>query len=692
MLLKLPIIIENKVIFSLFKLKKYDSYYLLSPIENNNSEVVIKIILSNNISGYEFFNLYLPLKLFIIDNELLSFYFFMKTFCSTINNNFDFFYSLNNFVINKLKLRLIEKDSLTIKYNQIFDIIISEYIKLTNNKKYNKEFWEIINLLLNTTSYILWLNQLNITNINNTKKFNTYTNTLKNIKYNIDFSNDYLFIDHLINKNNNELQLKDLINNNNYYLLINNKKFLLVKVESIKNNNVKLYNFNDSIVFNKYKWYKYSPETKINENKIYFYLFFNNYTLFSLINKFNPKIEKSNINELISYFTENQIKSKLLLFILENNNNNEELTDFYIIKNNSYTSDFFMSVCKKYETKFISILDILFLNYTYPIKYNKKELDNVFDNILYLSLLNLNKILLSDKDKLYINQNITIPNKLKLLFFNILKTFHQIINNNSETVKYISDSLHVQFVKTLLFSNSLTLNLLKTMIAPNNLDTLKKKLLINFTIYDILKRLTWTNINKRLNNLKFLLNNKDHLYFFDKLNKNIFDDNFDTRIKNIIINPFTMFKYLRKECDFIKWTNFLENKYNDLYFNAISISSDDFNILGKIIFCLLNMKEQNLTDKHYKKLIYYGINYPKMIIENNRINLKIKENFGYLKCNINLGILAKHLVQNKDNYIEFDDNEKKEIDVLKQKIDIVTNKYLKYKKKYYNIKNNEQKI
>ena len=101
MLLKLPIIIENKVIFSLFKLHKYNSYYLLSPIENNNSEVIIKIILSNNISGYEFFNLYLPFKLFIIDNELLSFYFFMNKFCSKINNNFDFFYSLNNYLITK---------------------------------------------------------------------------------------------------------------------------------------------------------------------------------------------------------------------------------------------------------------------------------------------------------------------------------------------------------------------------------------------------------------------------------------------------------------------------------------------------------------------------------------------------------------------------------------------------------------
>ena len=154
-----------------------------------------------------------------------------------------------------------------------------------------------------------------------------------------------------------------------------------------------------------------------------------------------------------------------------------------------------------------------------------------------------------------------------------------------------------------------------------------------------------------------------------------------------------MFKYLRKECDFIKWIIFLENKCCDLFLVPISLSSDDFIVLGKILFYLLNIKEQNFNDKFYKKLINIGISNPKAIIDNNRINLKIKENFGYLKCNINLGILAKHLSQNKDNIVELDnDTEMNEINILKKQIAIVTNKYLKYKKKYYNIKNNEQKI
>ena len=74
----------------------------------------------------------------------------------------------------------------------------------------------------------------------------------------------------------------------------------------------------------------------------------------------------------------------------------------------------------------------------------------------------------------------------------------------------------------------------------------------------------------------------------------------------------------------------------------------------------------------------------KIILDNFRINLKIKENFGYLKCNINLGILSKHLSQNKDNIIELTEEYKdQEIKTLKNNLKIMTQKYLKYKKKYF---------
>ena len=212
--------------------------------------------------------------------------------------------------------------------------------------------------------------------------------------------------------------------------------------------------------------------------------------------------------------------------------------------------------------------------------------------------------------------------------------------------------------------------------------------MIYYTIHDIINRITWYNINKKLHYIKFLLNNKDFLYFFDKLNKNIFSEKFDIRIKNIITNPIEMFKYLRKENDFIKWVFFLENLCNSLYINPILFYENDYRILGKIIFNLTNIKNQELTDKFYKKIINYGNKYPKFILENNRINLKIKDFFENTKCNINLGILAKHLLQNKDNIISLEDDvEINKIILLQNKLDLFKNKYVKYKNKYNKIKN-----
>jgi hypothetical protein len=181
MLLKLPIIIDNKVVFTLFKLIKHDTFYLLSLLKNIDNDnincnvlsdkicttqlesTIIKIMLSNNIAGYNFYNIFVPLKLFIINNELISVYFFITYFCSlnNLNANFDFFLCLNN-IIKCNNLQLVKEENYIKYQNNIFETINIEYLRLNNNKKYNKEFWEIINLLLSTSLFILWLNNYNI--------------------------------------------------------------------------------------------------------------------------------------------------------------------------------------------------------------------------------------------------------------------------------------------------------------------------------------------------------------------------------------------------------------------------------------------------------------------------------------------------------------------------------------------------
>lgn len=725
MIIKLPIINNNKIVYNLFKLEKFNNYLLLSILENSNisndnffhcnllsSETnktleitdkknpninvsFIKILTCNNITGISYLNLYLPLKLTIVDLNIFCIYFFMINLTSNFKNKLDFFFNLNEVLIKKFNLRIIEFNNL-IKYeNEIFEIINNQYKDFINNIKFNKEFWEMINLLLNGSAFILWLN--NFTKKNKLiKKIYQISKYLKNINYSINYSNKYNISKHLNNINNNQLALSDIIINYNYFLQITEKKIIYVKVIDINFNLIKLDCFNELILFEKYKWYDYPPDTKISINKIYLKLLNDVEVIKIIINKYNSKLDNNIIDNIINYFINNQYKSNLFSFILENNLNDHEKTDIEIIKNNSFSDEFFFNICSKYINN-ISIFEVLFSNYTFYIKYNKKEIDKNFDYILYYSLLNINNIIsIKEKDKYIIvnSLNLIIPNKIKLIYFNIIKIFYQFKNNIQNNLIY--DNILINFLKIFFSSKSLTFELLEKNIPSEKIIKFKQNLFMNFVIIDILSRLSWFNINKRLNYLQILYNNKIYLFFHDKLNKNLFLDNYDNRIKSIIINPFELFKYLRRETDFIKWINFLENRCSELYFYSISLCSNDFEILGRIIYYLLNIKEQSFEDKYYKKLLEISINNPKMILNNFRINLKIKENFGYLKCNINLGILAKHLLQNKDNIIKFnekiekkdniinfnDDDEKTEIKLLKKNLEKVTKKYYKYKRKY----------
>ena len=153
----------------------------------------------------------------------------------------------------------------------------------------------------------------------------------------------------------------------------------------------------------------------------------------------------------------------------------------------------------------------------------------------------------------------------------------------------------------------------------------------------------------------------------------------------IIENPLEMYKFLRKEKDFIKWTRFIFDKIILLYYVPISLSSNDYNHIGKMIYLLFNINEQNLKDETYMDFINHCNLYSNLILDNTRINLKIKENFTTLKVNLNLGFLAKHLTLTKETIVlpRLTYNEKSdEVIELERKLENMTKKYYKYKVKY----------
>ena len=97
----------------------------------------------------------------------------------------------------------------------------------------------------------------------------------------------------------------------------------------------------------------------------------------------------------------------------------------------------------------------------------------------------------------------------------------------------------------------------------------------------------------------------------------------------------------------------------------------------------------NLLTKDNKTYIIEGhtflyVNNVCYHIEN---NIKIKEYFSFLKITLNLGFLAKHLTYNKDISVILDDENEKDIIKIETQLKKVTQKYYKYKTKYFKVKN-----
>jgi hypothetical protein len=108
----------------------------------------------------------------------------------------------------------------------------------------------------------------------------------------------------------------------------------------------------------------------------------------------------------------------------------------------------------------------------------------------------------------------------------------------------------------------------------------------------------------------------------EKLNKSIIPETFDNRIKKIIINPFDMYKYLRKEIDFIKWTKFISDKIVNLYNISISFNNIDYENIGKMLYLLFNINQQSTDDNYYLLFLNHCYKNSKMITNMSRVNLK----------------------------------------------------------------------
>lgn len=700
MIIKLPVIVNNKLIYELFTIiinKKHIILDVFKKVDN-----IYQIYLYNKDFCLTKLNIIFPFKFKVVDKEKMIYsnlFFFNAIFNS--KNDIDFFYCFIKLFNNifKTEYKYVSLDYIR-KNRELFYKI--DDIK-TNFKNFNEFKYYVNNKLsqsLNIFYSILYFYSKNIKSKNINKVFKLCKELIEpfqyfiNIKISLLSSHQYPIKTHLTNINSKNFICKEHKTNIKYF---------------IKNNNSNIYNFvatnkNNNILSNNIKKINTNIETlyiyninyinKLNIEYFIKYLMNNDTYLKFLLAETIFKYDKIYINNILNfiYYDNSNYLDLLLLKKLSITFDNFEYNnifvdqDYLILKNNIYNYNFITALFNKYKDNKnikIEILKILISNYNYPISYNNKKISKEFEILMYFSLLIYKDIITVNNNKIFINNDISliIPFKLKDLFSNLIKIYYQYINNSIENItynyKFYQKQIFIKIIKNILENNTILTNLFNN----QQLNTkLKQVFSNNFIIYNIIPQINWKNLGKKLHYLNFIINNKDVIIFNNTFNKNLFPDNYDHKIKNIIINPLLMYKYLKTEKDFVKWTMFLKNNIFSIFDIPISINDNDLHNIGILLYKINTLTIQDINDNLYKELISFCQKHKKLIIYQDKININFRNKlYNITKIKINLGILLKHITYTDQNEIQLSNNI--EIELKKTK-----KKYYKYKGKYLKIK------
>lgn len=714
MLIKLPVIKNDLIDIINFTIENFQNKFIIKPL-NMNKDDRFEIMISNKEFCLNKFTIQFPLQLEILDNKYIFSKFF---FVVAVSNGFDcelnFFSNILNHIKKKnskltyVDLNFLKNKSDTILKKCNLEIIVKK--KFDDFIDFKLYLDDQLNYSINLIYLILYkyhnlnnkdFKQMEINQFLPNKVINGF-NLIKNYKTIFKGSESIQISNHLENLKNNKIIEVNLKTNNYYFFKVGEKiiktKLLKVDEDSIFLIDGRILPRKDCEIFN------YNPQFISHLNFDYFIKDLVKYDFLfkKLISTKIFKKETKDIENIIHFFyrdTTDYLKLSSLRNLdymfndlnLEHYNDKNKNLEIKILEDGYINNDYMLYLTNKYKDDIDmknEVLSILFNKYTFPLSFNKKKLNENFEMIMYFSLLNYSDFIVStDSEKLSLNSKIIeiVPAKLKNLFFNLLKTYYQIVNNSLENItynfKYYQDYIYIYVIKNIIQSNSILTNLFKTNVLFNKLIETYKK---NFILTQLISEIKWSNLSDRLNYLDYIYDNSDLVFYQNKLNRNLFSDNIDYKIKNIILDKMSMYKYLKKEKDFIKWTKFIKKYVCNIFEKEISISNEDLENLGILLFKIYNLDEQNLKNPKYIDLLTFSKTNKKLILINNRINLLIREKLSGIKCQLNLGYFAKHLNQNIDEKIEIaEDNEIKKMELeLKQ----VTKKYYKYKGKYMKTK------
>jgi len=653
------ILYNEKLVYCWFSIIKNDNKIIIKIQDIKND--IIKIPVYNKHNGLDYIPVCFPIEYIIIDNSVFNPYIILSSYNIQNNNDIDFFNNINRLIINKFKFNIITFDNFlnNPKFNLI-NILNNNYnVNLEMNKiilsEFIKKLWFNINIIKLYITFILINHPINKKKLhNNPKIIQKISNNLLNFKYSLtNINSEYnMSLKEYINYDySTHLVLDDLKINNYYFIKTKNTKntkfriFINTITENIINN---------KIIFENNEWYYYS-NINISKSFIIYQTNINN----NFTNEIIKNMIGINDTNIIKYY---MIDDKLNNLKLLSNINIELkifMDDINILKTNSYDSDFIKYITTKYTAneKIYEILEILFNNYMYPFKQNRYNIETTFDYIMYISIHN-SKIIINNKNPFILNSKINniIPFKIKKIYINFLKIIQTLIQEDYNLINFnnifYTDHLHKKIIKLLLGNtDSLTVLLFKEIIPSKIYNRFKEIIINNLLLIDISNKLTLATIQIKLNYLDFYYINSDIIYYHHKINKNLIPNNFDIKIKKIIENPFEMYKNIKNENEFIIWTHFISNRVDELYLVPLFLNFEDFDNIGKLIYLLFNITEQNLNNQTYKDFLIFCNLHKKIILTSTRINLRINDFFQNIK--INLGFLAKHLTldQIKTYYI-----------------------------------------